>query len=57
MDQKRQWGSIWIASGKKGETTTLWSQSSDQSIMMSPSGTKFSGDTSGKKSIVLRHRM
>ena len=32
------------AIGRKGETTTLWSQSSNQSIMMNPSGTKFSGD-------------
>jgi len=31
--------------GRKGETTTFQSPSSNQSIMMNPSGTKFSGDT------------
>jgi hypothetical protein len=30
--------------GKKGESTTLRSHSSNQNIMMNPSGTKFSGD-------------
>jgi hypothetical protein len=30
--------------GGKEETTTLLSQSSNQSIMMNPSGTKFSGE-------------
>ena len=30
--------------GRRGETTTLWSQSSNQSIMINPSGTKFSWD-------------
>jgi len=29
---------------RKGETNKLWSQSSNQSIVMNPSGTKFSGD-------------
>jgi len=30
--------------GRKGETTTLLSQNSNQSDMMNPSGTKLSGD-------------
>jgi len=30
--------------GSKGETTTLRSESSNQNIMMNPSGTKFSGE-------------
>jgi hypothetical protein len=36
--------------GRKGETTTLLSQSNNQSIMMNLFGTKFSGDTIVPKS-------
>jgi len=35
---------------EKGEITKLWSQSSNQSTMINPSGTKFSGDKIVSKS-------